>query len=321
MGGNQNEETGMNIIIVAKPGARPRTINLASLRSRWLCGAVIGAAALGCALLGVSMALALANPRDRAIDDVHSLRDQVVKQQQEVEQIRKSAQRDADALAVKLGELQAQATRLNALGQRLTRVGKLDDGEFDFTESPAVGGPEEAISPAHAVPIALDATVAKLHDQFARQQAQLEVLENLLLDRKIDSNLLPSGMPVDTGYIASGFGGRPDPFSGASAFHTGIDVDAPMGTDIHAVAEGVVTWSGQRPGYGNVVELDHGNGYMTRYAHNSKNLVDVGQRVRIGQSIAKVGSTGRSTGTHVHFEVWLNGHALNPTAFVNSQRR
>ena len=146
------------------------------------------------------------------------------------------------------------------------------------------------------------------------------MLENLLLDRKIESSLMPAGMPVDAGYIASYFGGRPDPFNGASAFHSGIDVDAPAGTDIHAVAEGVVTFDGQRPGYGNVIEIDHGNGYMTRYAHNARNLAKVGDRVHVGQTVAKVGSTGRSTGTHVHFEVWLNGRALNPIAFVKSTR-
>ena len=311
----------MNIIIVAKPGALPKTINLTHTRTRVMCGLILGAASLGCGLLGVGLALAFASPRDRALVEVHALREQLGQQKQDLLRIRGDAQRDADALAVKLGELQAQATRLNALGERLTRVGKLADGEFNFNEAPAVGGPEEpAALTAPPAPLALDRTVDELNHQFARQQAQLEVLENLLLDRKIESSLMPAGMPVDAGYIASYFGGRPDPFNGASAFHSGIDVDAPAGTDIHAVAEGVVTFDGQRPGYGNVIEIDHGNGYMTRYAHNARNLAKVGDRVHVGQTVAKVGSTGRSTGTHVHFEVWLNGRALNPIAFVKSTR-
>ncbi|HOV57070.1 MAG TPA: M23 family metallopeptidase [Rhodanobacteraceae bacterium] len=311
----------MNIIIVAKPGALPKTINLTHTRTRVMCGLILGAASLGCGLLGVGLALAFASPRDRALAEVHALREQLGQQKQDLLRIRGDAQRDADALAVKLGELQAQATRLNALGERLTRVGKLADGEFNFNEAPAVGGPEEpAALTAPPAPLALDRTVDELNHQFARQQAQLEVLENLLLDRKIESSLMPAGMPVDAGYIASYFGGRPDPFNGASAFHSGIDVDAPAGTDIHAVAEGVVTFDGQRPGYGNVIEIDHGNGYMTRYAHNARNLAKVGDRVHVGQTVAKVGSTGRSTGTHVHFEVWLNGRALNPIAFVKSTR-
>lgn len=318
---NKNE-SGMNIIIVAKPHAVPQTIDLGCWRTRLKCGAILGCAALACALLGVSVAYSVAGPKTRTLAEVRELREQSDARLRELEQIKQSTQRDLDALAVKLGALQAHATRLNALGERLTRAGKLDDGEFSFAEPPAVGGPEEPQSPvSHAAALELTDSIEELHGRFVRQQAQLEVLENLLLDRKIDSDLLPSGMPVSTGYISSYFGGRPDPFNGASAFHSGIDFDANMGADIHSVAEGVVTWSGTRPGYGNVVEVDHGNGYMTRYAHNSQNLALVGQRVRVGEIIAKVGSSGRSTGSHVHFEVWLNGKAVNPIAYVRSQRK
>jgi len=317
-----DNESGMNIIIVAKPHAVPQTIDLGCWRTRIKCGAILGCAALACALLGVSVAYSIAGPKTRTLAEVRELREQSDARLRELEQIRQDTQRDLDALAVKLGALQAHATRLNALGERLTRAGKLDDGEFRFSEAPAVGGPEEPQSPVvHAAAPQLTDSIEELHARFVRQQAQLEVLENLLLDRKIDSDLLPSGMPVNSGYISSFFGGRPDPFSGASAFHSGIDFDANVGADIHSVAEGVVTWSGTRPGYGNVVEVDHGNGYMTRYAHNSQNLAMVGQRVRVGEVIAKVGSTGRSTGSHVHFEVWLNGKAVNPIAYVRSQRK
>ena len=317
----RQNETGMNIIIVAKPHAVPKTIDLGNWRTRIKCCAILGSAAVACALVGVSVAYLVAGPKARTIAEVRDLREESSAQLKELDQLKTVTQRDLNALAVKLGELQAQATRLNALGERLTRAGKLDDGEFNFAEAPAIGGPEENLAIGHAAAPTLENSIDDLKDRFSRQQAQLEVLENLLLDRKVDSNLLPTGMPVESGYIASYFGGRPDPFSGASAFHAGIDFDAPTGTDIHAVAEGVVTWSGTRPGYGNVVEVDHGNGYMTRYAHNSRNIAPVGQRVRVGDTIAKVGSTGRSTGSHVHFEVWLNGRAVNPIAYVRSQRK
>ncbi|MCU7376341.1 M23 family metallopeptidase [Tahibacter amnicola] len=311
----------MNIIIVAKPHAVPKSIDLGCWRTRIKCAAALGTAAIACALLGVSVAYTIAGPKSRALAEVQDLRDATATQLKELEQVKIKTQRDLDALAVKLGELQAHATRLNALGERLTRAGKLDDGEFNFAEAPSVGGPEENLPIGHASAPALEGSIDELRDRFSRQQAQLEVLENLLLDRKVESDLLPSGMPVESGYISSYFGGRPDPFSGASAFHSGIDFDAAAGADIHSVAEGVVSWSGQRPGYGNVVEVDHGNGYMTRYAHNSRNIAAVGQRVRVGDVIAKVGSTGRSTGSHVHFEVWLNGRAVNPIAYVRSQRK
>jgi murein DD-endopeptidase MepM/ murein hydrolase activator NlpD len=124
---------------------------------------------------------------------------------------------------------------------------------------------------------------------------------------------------VARSYITSGFGGRADPFGGGSQYHKGIDFDANTGDAVVAVADGVVSYSGRRSGYGNVVEVDHGNGYVTRYAHNSRLLVQVGQLVRVGQELAKAGSTGRSTGAHVHFEVWENGHVVNPRKFLGQQ--
>ena len=140
-----------------------------------------------------------------------------------------------------------------------------------------------------------------------------------MLDARIESNLKPTGMPVP-GYISSYFGTRPDPFDGHSARHTGIDIATPLGTSVHAVAEGMVTFAGVRRGYGNVVEIDHGNGYMTRYAHNSKLGVHPGQHVQVGDVVAQADSTGRSTGSHVHFEVWYDGRVVNPLAFVRNHR-
>ena len=140
-----------------------------------------------------------------------------------------------------------------------------------------------------------------------------------MLDAGIESNLKPTGMPVQ-GYISSYFAVRPDPFDGKSERHTGIDIATPYGTPVHAVAEGMVTFAGVRSGYGNVVEIDHGNGYLTRYAHNSKLDVHPGEHVQVGEVIAQTGCTGRSTGSHVHFEVWYRGRVINPLAFARSHR-
>ena len=269
--------------------------------------------------MGAGATLLSVSPRTHDLQEVAALRATLARQRVELERINGDSQRNLDALALQLGQLQAQATRLNALGDRLTQVGKLDDGEFDFSSAPALGGPEEAAADASVTPPLQD-DIATLRAQFGRQAAQLDVLENLLRDRQIDNALLPTGMPVAHGYIASGFGGRADPLDGHSAFHSGIDFDAPMGSAVTAVADGVVTWAGVRSGYGNVIEIDHGNGYMTRYAHNSELVARVGQRVHAGETIAKVGSTGRSTGPHCHFEVWLNGRAVNPMAYVKSSR-
>ncbi len=247
------------------------------------------------------------------------MRATLAEQRSRVGTVSEDARRNLDALAMQLGQLQAQATRLNALGDRLTQLGKLDDGEFDFSSDPALGGPEgpsAGIGGAFPLQDGLD----KLSAEFDHQEAQLDVLESLLRDRKIDNALLPSGMPVAQGYISSGFGERSDPFNGHQAIHLGLDFSAPVGTPVTSVADGVVTFVGERTGYGKVVEIDHGNGYMTRYAHNSEIVATVGERVRPGETIAKVGSTGRSTGPHCHFEVWLNGHPVNPMAYVKSKR-
>lgn len=309
----------MQIILVSRSKKVPRTLDLASRRLRWRLAAMALTAILGCAGLGAAVALTISSPRDRALAEIGSLQRQVKQQDAQLGEVRKDSQRELDALAVKLGQLQAQSTRLNALGERLTQVGKLDDGEFNFDQPPAVGGVEEANDAAYALPPTLDTGIKQLASQFDSQQAQLSALQSLLLDAKIESNLKPTGMPVQ-GYISSYFGVRPDPFTGHSARHTGIDIATALGTPVHAVAEGMVTFAGVRHGYGNVVEIDHGNGYMTRYAHNSKLLVHPGQRVHVGEVISDAGSTGRSTGPHVHFEVWYKGRVLNPLAYVRSHR-
>jgi murein DD-endopeptidase MepM/ murein hydrolase activator NlpD len=307
----------MNIIIVARPGARPTSLNLQCWRARLQIGAAVSACAAGCAAIGFAGALIFANPRDIALREVRSLHTHIATQQKIIDNLETTSRRDVDALALQLGTLQAHATRLDALGQRLTKIGKLDDGEFDFDQPPGLGGPEDPGAIPHTLDFDLGGSIAALRTRFANEETQLGVLERLLLDRKLDNALLPSGYPVAAGYIGSGFGSRTDPINGFGEYHTGIDFDAPAGTNITAVADGVITFDGDRPGYGNVVEIDHGNGYMTRYAHNSKNIAHVGQRVHAGDVVAKVGSTGRATGPHCHFEVWLHGRVVNPLTYVN----
>jgi len=309
----------MNIIIVRNAHSLPWSLDLGQRRQRVLAIACIAGAALLLAALGALAAMTLAGTRGGRLEEIQAMRAALDAQRAELERVSKASHRDLDALAMQLGQLQAHATRLNALGERLAEVGKFGDGEFDFASEPAVGGPEE-VSALSGATLPLQASIDGLRAEFDRQETQLDVLENLLRDRTIDSSLVPSGMPVKVGYISSYFGSRTDPIDGHASVHRGIDFDAPLGSDIHAVADGVVTWSGQRSGYGNVVEIDHGNGYMTRYAHNSRNLAEVGTRVHAGETIAKVGSTGRSTGPHCHFEVWLNGRAVNPLAYVKAKR-
>jgi murein DD-endopeptidase MepM/ murein hydrolase activator NlpD len=309
----------MQIILVSRARKLPKTLDLTDRRLRLKLVLMISVAVFGCVGVGAALTSVVASPGQRTLTEIRDLRQQIKQQDTQLGSVKQDAQRSLDALAVKLGQLQAESTRLNALGERLTQVGKLDDSEFNFGQPPAVGGVEDVTGSAYALPTELNSSIDQLAAQFDRQQAQLSALQSLLLDAKIESNLKPTGMPVP-GYISSYFGVRADPFDGRSARHTGLDIATPRGTPVHAVAEGMVTFAGVRSGYGNVVEIDHGNGYMTRYAHNSKLDVNPGQHVQVGTVIANAGSTGRSTGSHVHFEVWFDGRVVNPLAFVRNHR-
>nr|WP_133501221.1 peptidoglycan DD-metalloendopeptidase family protein [Lysobacter terrigena] len=228
------------------------------------------------------------------------------------------AQREVNALAARVGELQAQANRLNALGERLTRMGGLKDGEFDFDRPVGVGG----AGPVHDMPKAeLGQSLDLLSRQLRSSGDQLTVLDTLLTDRKLTLAAVPSRAPVLDSYVTSGFGDRADPIAGGGEFHKGIDFSANTGDPVLAVADGVVSFVGERSGYGNVVEIDHGNGYVTRYAHNSRLERHQGELVRAGDEIAKAGSTGRSTGAHVHLEVWQDGRVVNPRPFLQGALR
>lgn len=311
----------MNIILVSDSRTTPRTIDLRHPRQRLVAFVALAGAALTLIALGMVLTWITWSPRNHALAQIHAMRAQLSAQRADLAAVQRESQRDTNALAVKLGQLEAQSLRLGALGERLARAGKLDGGEFDFDTNPAVGGPELAMQQATPLPQGLGSSLDALRLRFDAQQTQLNLLERLLLDRKVDAAAKPSGMPVANGFIGSYFGPRTDPFTGGYEFHTGLDIDAPAGTPIHSVARGIVSFAGVRTGYGNVVEIDHGNGYRTRYAHAEKLLVHVGEPVRAGQAVALVGSTGRSTGPHVHFEVWYQGKVINPLAFVENKRK
>ncbi len=239
----------------------------------------------------------------------------------EVAQATRKAREEMDALALRLAHLQAQSIRLNALGQRLVDIAKLDEGEFDFSSPPGLGGPGDEGSSGQGIDMpdfirSLDRLATELDDREQR----LIALESYFMTRNLVLDIVPAGRPVRSGWMSSGFGTRTDPFSGSREYHGGVDFAGKEGTEIHAVAAGVVTWSGDRYAYGNMVEISHGNGYITRYAHNKKNLVKVGDVVERGQLIALMGTTGRSTAPHVHFEVIKNGRAVDPARYIRAAR-
>jgi murein DD-endopeptidase MepM/ murein hydrolase activator NlpD len=248
---------------------------------------------------------------------VSTWRDELAQQQSIVDSTRRTLQQNVDALALRIGQMNAHVVRLDALGTRLTQMAGLKDGEFDFKSVPSLGGPEEPLAATEAMQIngvvgALDV----LDEQLADRNRQLTVLEDLLLNRKLRDEVHPEGRPVTAGYVSSQFGSRTDPFTGRRAFHKGVDFAGREGAEVVAVASGVVIWSGERYGYGQLVEINHGNGYVTRYAHNVDNLVAVGDTVRRGQVIARMGGTGRATGPNLHFEVLLNDRPVDPLTYV-----
>lgn len=224
--------------------------------------------------------------------------------------------KNLDAMAVRLGQLQAQMLRLDTLGERVARLAGFNPREFLFDEPPARGGSfEEAAS----TPVSF-AELGRYIDVLSRQaddrSDSLGLLESMLTYDGARRKLLPSVLPVEGGAYNSNFGMRIDPFSGRRAFHQGVDFVAERGAPILSAAAGVVIYSGYHPQYGNMVEVDHGDGLVTRYAHASKRLVEVGDVVQRGARIATVGSTGRATGAHLHFEVLHEGVPQHPARFL-----
>ncbi len=230
---------------------------------------------------------------------------------------RDHARQEIDALTVRLGELQARLLRIDALGEQLARVANLEADEFDFGQVPPLGGPEQELSgETFREPGFLEA-LSVLSEQIDRREQQLEVISMLMGKQDLQRDVFVTGRPIRKGWISSRYGRRTDPFTGRRAWHAGFDFAGKRGSEIVSVAAGVVTWSEKRSGYGLMVEVNHGGGYTTRYAHNLRNLVKVGDVVRKGQPIALMGSSGRSTGPHVHFEVHLDGKPVNPAHYIH----
>ncbi|HUN26099.1 MAG TPA: M23 family metallopeptidase [Steroidobacteraceae bacterium] len=236
-------------------------------------------------------------------------------QKTQIADLQQRVQARTDALAIRMARLDAHIVRLDELGKRLRDMAHIDHREFNFDEDPPLGGPEGNDGAAEQIPD-LTASLSQLERRVDLRDTQLSALETVIFSRTLNAEIKPEGRPVQQGYISSYFGERTDPFTGHEEFHKGLDFAGSAGDTVVAVAAGVVTWAGERSGYGNLVEINHGKGYVTRYAHNERVLVTVGQTVTRGQAIALMGSTGRSTGPHVHFEVLHDGRQVDPLTYV-----
>lgn len=304
----------VNVILLVKNMRRPVKIHLTRFRATLLM-----------ALLLIPMVLAgyagfywgSQSARDGAVTDV-SVAATDLGQATASRELREHI----NALAARLGTLQAHVIRLDAVGRRLVDLAGLNNGEFNFNNPPPQGGPESVSvfeQPTIKLPGLLQ-SVDALDKQLEDRGQQFNVLESFFMNRNLLNAVLPAGRPVQDGWVSSFFGFRADPFTGRRAHHDGVDIAGKKGDPIEVVASGIVSFSGERSGYGNLVEINHGNGYVTRYGHNAINLVKEGDKVTKGQVVAMMGSTGRSTGPHVHFEVLRDGKIVNPIKYLSDVR-
>ena len=221
-----------------------------------------------------------------------------------------------NAMAVKLGQMQAQLLRLDSLSERVAGLAGVKPNEIKLLAPRREGQGGPLVSPVSLTPTELDQAVDSLARELELQSDALVLLENQLVDDRIRKSLLPTSLPLDMAWNSSSFGWRLDPITGQAALHEGVDFTADVGTPIRSAAAGVVINVEKHPAYGNLVEIDHGNDLVTRYAHCSKIVVQPGALIKRGQVIAEVGNTGRTTGPHLHFEVRINGAPRNPNHFL-----
>ncbi|MGK0442266.1 MAG: murein DD-endopeptidase MepM/ murein hydrolase activator NlpD [Pseudohongiellaceae bacterium] len=313
----------MKVIIVNDKHSESKTLSL-GLWTRTLLSLCLLGAPLGTGIyLGYE-----AGHSDDVLDQsaLQVLKDRSDEQQQELVEAKRNAQQQLQALTLRMAELQSRLVRLDALGERVTTIAKLDKGEFDFSQKPALGGPETGSSELGEWSVSytqldfvhnMDQLLAKVDDRAQ----QFDILETLLVNRKLQDDIFLAGRPIKKGWMSSRFGHRTDPFTGRAAMHEGVDFAGKEGSSVISVAAGVVTWADKRYGYGQMVEVNHGSGYITRYAHNKEHLVKVGDIVKKGQEIALMGNTGRSTGPHVHFEVYKHGRPVDPATYIHRTHR
>lgn len=337
----------MKLILLSSSGRESLTVNAANWPIRIaFVAAVIVLIASG-ALMYHFTQDTLA--RNAEINMLNAWQVQRNNEQLEVEQTKVQIDHELSALTAKIASLQARIMRLDALGEQVAEMVNLDNGEFDFSQTPALGGP--VVNPSDTIntgvehvhkqvsdvlatapttenaantnEVSMQESVGELYTLIEKldyliedRESQLSILDKQLLVRDVKSESFIAGRPIKKGWMSSPFGFRTDPFNGKKAWHNGVDFAGSSGSDVIAVAGGVVTASEKRYGYGNMIEISHGNGVVTRYGHNASHLVKVGDIVEKGEAVAKMGSTGRSTGPHVHFEVLRHGKPINPERYI-----
>ena len=307
----------MNLIISPRSGSRLYSIRCRTVYQHfiWISFLIAISATLICG--GYWLGLAFGH---KSI--VAQWKQDVYEQRQLLAEVQRESEVNLEALTQKIAYFQAHINRLDALGNKLMTMAELDDLQIDFTQAPAFGGPNSGHDESNQeLLVSLESTLSTIASELQSRENKFHTLDTMLTNRNLRKEIHPEGRPVEKGWISSYFGKRADPFSGKQEFHRGVDFAGKYYSNVVAVAGGVVTEAGDRYGYGKLVEIDHGNGYITRYGHNDKMEVNIGEAVKKGQVIAKMGSTGRSTGPHVHFEVLKNGSHVDPMKFIQSTKK
>lgn len=254
-------------------------------------------------------------------DSAERWQNRIREQQAQIQDLRERSEEQLKAQTRKLAEMQGRLVRLDALGERLVDVADIRSDEFDFQAPSAMGGPQapDAASSNYQPPAFVD-TLDNLSRTLSRREQQMEILDGLMKDRRLEQKSSLSGRPITDGWMSSRYGYRTDPFSGKLAMHEGMDFAGKEGSDVVATASGVVTYADERWGYGKLVEINHGDGFTTRYGHAREITVEAGDIVKPGQVVARMGNSGRSTGPHVHYEVRKDGQPVDPRPYIYRKR-
>lgn len=272
------------------------------------------------ALIVISGVFLISSRSSNSVDEnllrVNYAKTGLEQQVREVDELKNVTQQQLTGMTSKLADMQSQLLRLDALGSRLVEQANLNPEEFSFNQLPAMGGPEELSSVSIKVEDSLLTKMDFMLGQIQNKAQQLNALESIMMSHHITDQSRLTGRPVSSGWLSSHYGVRKDPFSGLPAMHKGVDFAGKEGDVVMATAAGVVTWADDRSGYGLLVEIDHGDGLVTRYGHGKQLNVKIGDVVTKGQQIASMGNTGRSTGAHVHYEVIRKGQTLDPLPYV-----
>mgnify|MGYP005635746701 FL=1 len=313
----------MKIILISNKIDKVRTLSLNSWAKCALSVLLLGIPVTAGTMLGIK----IADGRWELLFDnsIVQMQNQIELQREEVDAGRQQLDSSLSGMTLKLAKMRSRLVRLDALGEQLTQIASLEDGEFDFSSTPGLGGPIQTplieIANHAEIEEKVSTMFAKLDDSISSRESQLQILQSMLSDKKLKSERMVAGRPVKKGWLSSEYGMRIDPFHGKQQWHAGIDFAGRDGDDVIAVASGIVTWSGDRNGYGQMVEISHSDGYITRYAHNQKNIANLGAIVQKGDVVAQMGSSGRSTGPHVHFEVFKNGRTVDPASYIHRTYR